>query len=213
MNATEQTMKLHDLSAKLDLVLRQQQEILDRQAIHDCVLAYSRGMDRMDTELVLSAYHSDAVDDHGSIVAYPRELVDWANNSHAQQSLTHHLITNHWCELQGDVAHSESYFFAVLKSPTSEEVTLTGGRYIDRFERREGHWKIAARKCVVEWGGTPEMEPLAEASRRLHNQGGLPARDKSDPSYERPLTIYPERFNCVRSRSDPDRGQVREGER
>jgi hypothetical protein len=167
----------------------------------------------MDTELTLSAYHPDAIDDHGGIVAYPKTFVAWANESHAQQSITHHMITNHSCELDGDVAHTESYFFAVLKSLSSEEVTLAGGRYVDRFERRKGQWKIAARKCMVEWGGTPAAEPLAERSRKLHNLGGKPARDRSDPSYERPLTILPSRLEHARSSSGLDRVQDREGGR
>jgi hypothetical protein len=38
------------------------------------------------------------------------------------------------------------------------------GRYIDRFERRDGHWRIAKRVCIAETlsGQTvPEGNPLS----------------------------------------------------
>lgn len=40
---------------------------------------------------------------------------------------------------------------------------MSGGRYIDRMEKREGTWKIAARKCLVEWGSKNiQVEGMAE---------------------------------------------------
>ena len=45
------------------------QELIDRQRIYECLLRYTRGMDRLDRELVLSAYHDDAVEDHGPVVS------------------------------------------------------------------------------------------------------------------------------------------------
>ena len=32
-------------------------ELMDRQRIWECMLRYARGMDRLDVDLVLSAYH------------------------------------------------------------------------------------------------------------------------------------------------------------
>ena len=42
--------------------------LLDRQAITECVHRYARGLDRRDTDLLRSAYHPDAVEDHGQYV-------------------------------------------------------------------------------------------------------------------------------------------------
>lgn len=50
----------------------------DRQEIHDCLLRYTRGVDRHDRELMLSAYHSDAYDDHGVAQGVARDFGDWA---------------------------------------------------------------------------------------------------------------------------------------
>ncbi len=181
--------------ATLDLLLAQQREILDRQAISDCLVRYCRGMDRMDTELTLSAYHDDALDDHGGVCDGVKPFVDWANATHAHATIaTQHYITNQSCELSGDVAHTETYWMAVNQHKDGVSVTTSGGRYVDRFERRNGEWKIAARKCIIEWGGSPTMQPLPEAARESMNLGGRPARDKSDPSYDRPLEIDPARL-------------------
>jgi hypothetical protein len=186
-----------DLEAKLDLVLKQQQELLDRQAIRDCLTRYCRGMDRMDDEITLSAYHPDAIDDHGAIAAPPGPFVDWANDTHRRHSsLMQHMLTNHSCEIDGDTAHAETYWLAVARHKDGRAVTLSGGRYLDRLEKRDGRWAIAARKCLVEWCGTPAMEPMPEADRRVMSQAGEPRRDRLDPSYERPLTIDPARLGA-----------------
>jgi hypothetical protein len=186
-----------DLEAKLDLVLKQQQELLDRQAIRDCLTRYCRGMDRMDDEITLSAYHPDAIDDHGGIAAGPGPFVDWANETHRQHSsLMQHMLTNHSCEIDGDTAHAETYWLAVARHKDGQSVTLSGGRYLDRLEKRDGRWAIAARKCLVEWCGTPRMEPMPEANRKAMSLAGEPRRDRQDPSYERPLTIDPARVSA-----------------
>ena len=59
------------------------------------------------------------------------------------------------------------------------------GRFIDRFERRDGVWRIASRRVAMEWM-PEEMEasPLGEGGYRLANFA--PTRyDATDPSYER----------------------------
>jgi hypothetical protein len=44
------------------------QTLLDRQAIHDVLMRYSRGLDRHDRKVLESVYWPDAVDDH---IRYP----------------------------------------------------------------------------------------------------------------------------------------------
>jgi hypothetical protein len=183
-----------NIAAKLDTILAQQQAILDRQAIGDCLARYCRGMDRMDTALTLSAYHADAIDDHGAVCDAAAPFIAWANESHLHASTaTQHYIANVSCELDGDVAHTETYWLAASQLKDGVSVTLCGGRYIDRFERRNSEWRIAARKCIIEWGGSPAMEALPPAARAAMNLGGRPARDRTDPSYDRPLEIDPAR--------------------
>jgi hypothetical protein len=54
-------------------------------------------------------------------------------------------------------------------------------------------WKIAARKTVVEWWGTPIDGVVTPESRAAYDKVGTVARDKSDLTYDRPLTIDPDR--------------------
>ena len=130
------------------------QALLDRQAIQDVLTRYRRGADRADVALIADAYHPDATEDHGGTFsgaasAYVEQLA--AILPHA--GLMSHLTTNVTIELEGDAAHVESYIltFARLKKAGEKFDTLTLARAIDRFEKRDGRWKIAARRLVWEW--------------------------------------------------------------
>lgn len=64
-----------------------------------------------------------------------------------------HSLANIMIDRHGDTAVVESHVLAYheweMASGTHDEIV--GGRYIDRFERRDGAWKIADRRCVFEW--------------------------------------------------------------
>jgi hypothetical protein len=161
--------------------------LLDRQEILDCVHRYCRGVDRFDREMVLSVYHADAIDDHGAFVGGPAQFVDWAFGYHAEhQRATHHVVTNHTCELDGDTAHTETYWiFSGINKVGPPSIHF--GRYIDRFERRNGRWAIAARACLSEWHAAMGELPIPAEYQAQLDGSGKAARDRSDSSYERPL--------------------------
>jgi hypothetical protein len=163
-------------------------EMRDRQAISDCLMRYSRGVDRLDRELVESVYHPDATDDHGAFMGNPQEFIQWVFPLHHDgQIFTQHHLTNHICEIDGNTAHTETYYIFTARN-RDETLWIAGGRYLDRFEKRAGEWKIATRYCTVEWSGMPPATavPFAEIEDVAAN--GVPSRDRSDPSYRRPLT-------------------------
>ncbi len=82
-------------------------ELKDRQEIFDCLLRYCRGVDRCDREAVRSAYHPDAIDDHGDYVGDVEGFIDWAFDYHTRYQLrTLHSISNHLCELDGDIGRA-----------------------------------------------------------------------------------------------------------
>jgi hypothetical protein len=177
-------------------------ELQDRQAIHDCLMTYSRGIDRLDRDLLLSVYHEDAIDDHGVFVGSPEEFADWAIAMHTATHLSHqHCVLNYTCELDGDVAHTETYYMFVGINRRGPAFAMSGGRYLDRLEKREGRWAIAARVCVRDWAPLTEapeqldqsaltvVKGLDERVAELLRSGAQPARDRSDASYDRPLTI------------------------
>lgn len=159
----------------------------DRRDILACVHRYCRGIDRRDAELAKSAYHASAADDHGHFIGPAHQFIDWLIPSHDKAgwaSLQHH-VTNHSVEIDGDTAHGETYYIFVGRQ-SNNEIQVHGGRYIDRFERRNGKWAIADRVCIYEWGLNPQM-----AAWGLANQV-LGRRDDQDVSYQRPLKIWRE---------------------
>ncbi len=157
-----------------------------RSEIEDCIYRYCRGLDRMDVPLAQSAYHEDARDDYGFFVGRSHDHVEWANSAHETifDSWQHH-VTNISIDLDGDTAHVESYYIVAARR-RSEPVSLAGGRYVDRFERRADRWAIAARICTMEWN-TDAVSFEQVAGFNVHM-----ARDPSDPSYARPLEVLRE---------------------
>jgi hypothetical protein len=161
--------------------------LLDRQDILDCLTRFSRGMDRFDRELVLSAFHPNAVIAVGDFVGGPADLYDWASAMHAQgQVATHHNLLNNTCEVDGETAHSETYYLFVGRN-RDDTNWMAGGRYIDRLERDAGVWRIAVRTNVIEWSGMVSTLPIPFAEVPDINGNGAPSRSEEDPSYRRPL--------------------------
>jgi hypothetical protein len=62
---------------------------------------------------------------------------------------------------------------------------MVGGRYVDRFEKRDGRWAVADRACLVEWNGElARTETAMDPDLFIHGSW-----DRSDISYQRPLKL------------------------
>lgn len=172
-----------------ELIEKKLRELFDRQEIWSVLLRYGRGIDRLDRELLRSCYHDDAVDDHHAFVGSPDVFIDWVfDYSLAYNTVHHHSVGNHSCELDGDNAYAETYY-TFIGAHVQQPHMLSIGRYIDHFQRRGGVWKIANRVCVIE-----KTFDLMETADRTAENGDLrygrlrPAtRDASDLSYHRPV--------------------------
>ena len=80
------------------------------------LLRCTRGIDRHDVELVMSAFHPDALDTHGTFEGGPRDVAEWANEQHGLRWDRHmHYVTNTTVDIDGDVAHTDTYYFIVLR--------------------------------------------------------------------------------------------------
>ena len=124
------------------------QELVDRQAIIDVVLRYCRGIDRLDLELVRDCYHPDATDEHGTFTGTRDEYVDWVAGVLTRFTGTMHVVANQLVELDGDDARAArrtaSRTTGAIRPTTTRRNFTTGFRYVDRFARRDGEWRIAA---------------------------------------------------------------------
>jgi hypothetical protein len=180
----------------LEQLRRDVQYLKDRQAILDCIARHARGCDRHDVELLASTYHRDGVDEHGFAINPGPKYAEWANAAHAAGSLLHtHNITTHLCEIDGDVAHCESYVMVGLLNNDGKTARLISGRYIDRLERRNGEWKIALRRTTVDLLISGDASILT-APAFIEQGYAKGTRDKRDVSYIRPLNLNdtPERW-------------------
>lgn len=162
------------------------QEMLDKQDIHDALLRYCRSIDRCDPDLLRTVYHPDATDDHGTFVGGVDAFVEWVMQGlHEQFIVTTHALSNVLIEVDGDTAHAESYvnsFHLGERDGQMYEFTFCG-RYVDRFERRQGEWKIANRVTVFDWESTRP----APVDQWLPD-GAFPhtgKRSREDPVYAR----------------------------
>jgi hypothetical protein len=128
-------------------------ELLAKQEITDLVGRYMRGLDRLDKKLLRSTFHDDATTDYGFFKGGPDAFTDMAYNALQAHLANHHMIGQVNIDVEGDVAFGEVYFqaFHRIVADGEERDLFISGRYVDRYERRGGEWKIAFRSEVNDW--------------------------------------------------------------
>ena len=163
------------------------QYMLDRLEIQDVIHRYARGLDRHDDDLLRSVFHEDAMDNHGPWVGPREAFVAWANGPcHGHTNAHLHQITTHNCEIDGDVAHTESYCQWVHRLKDEETVWVGGGRYVDRLEKRDGEWRIVVRRLVLDFFYETQGTVFGTDAQRVYQKGTW---DRTDISYDRPLEM------------------------
>lgn len=168
----------------------------DRFEIQETLLRYVRGVDRRNWDLMRSAYHPDATDDHGNYKGKVDGFVALTIERHQTIEQSMHVLGNTTIEFDGpDGALAETYFITYQRlspeagdarlpylrgqpiAPDQAVETEVIGRYVDRFARRDGEWRIAHRIVVFEVSrGQP-----APAGGGLRPNWALSRRDGDDP--------------------------------
>lgn len=131
-------------------------ELVARAEIEESLLRYTRGIDRLDAALIVAAFHPDAVlEGYG-----PKERRIEAFAPFAVKSLgaafqaTQHRLSNTHISFDGeDAADVETYVVAdhLQRVGNAETIDTFTGRYLDRFERRDGRWAIVRRSLRHDW--------------------------------------------------------------
>lgn len=158
--------------------------IVSRQQIADLTMAYCRGVDRGDSDLLATIFHDDSSVMTGAFNGSGQDFaVEICKMIETNLEQCFHSIANQWLEVDGDSAVGETYVIAVSTTKGADATdTLTGGRYIDRFTRRDGRWGIAERSFVMDWArtepSTRDMTGGAYAALDLHGRRG-----PTDPVY------------------------------
>jgi hypothetical protein len=149
------------------------------------MLRYGRGLDRLDNALVRSCYFDDATEDHGHFVGPPDDFIKWADGTTLAFKSTQHSVLNHFCDLDGDNAYTETYYLFVGVAEKPPHLMSTG-RYVDHFQKRNGEWRIANRVTIIDSTFGLDNFTIA-AMPSPYAPGKHPAtRDKNDVSYQRP---------------------------
>ena len=134
------------------------EELEARTAIEDCLKRFARAVDRQDWKAAREAYHDGAFDDHGFFKGPPDAFLAHIEKLHRDQSHSMHFNTNVLIEFQSaERAFVETYVL-VLQRFQDRRVTASA-RYLDRFEKRKGEWRVAQRTLVF---GDTVLEPMPE---------------------------------------------------
>jgi len=137
-------------------------DIASREAIREAAFRYARGVDRLDLELMKSAYWPDATDDHGRFVGNGWEFAERVVGTHDRWLTTMHCNMQHAIEFDDrDHARGEIYNITYLVPRDGGDWSVWLGRYLDRYEQRDGQWRIVHRICVHEATTTITHAPMA----------------------------------------------------
>ena len=137
------------------------EELEARTAIEDCLKRFARAVDRQDWKAAREGYHDGAFDDHGFFKGPPDPFLAHVAKLHETQHHSMHFNTNVLIEFSAkDKAFVETYVL-VLQRFADKRVTASA-RYLDRFEKRNGEWKVVHRTLVF---GDMVPEPLKEPVR------------------------------------------------
>jgi len=159
--------------------------LVEHQEITDVIMMYCRGIDRCDEAALRSVYHPDAIDEHGIFDGNAMEFCDYILPVVSQHITGMHYITTVNLESDAFTAIGESYFIAYSTGRDDEDRLYDrtiGGRYLDRFEKRESKWKIAHRKVVIDWN---QLAPRGDAGGdgMVDGFGVRGKHGKDDPLY------------------------------
>ncbi len=132
------------------------QQLLDKQEIQEVINRRARAADRKDLALARSCFHDGATEDHGGFVGDVDEYLQWSpisDRSGDPHRVMWHMVSNTVIDLDGDAARAETMVFATetIERDGERYDTSVGGRYLDRFERRDDRWAIVERVLAFDW--------------------------------------------------------------
>lgn len=163
------------------------ERLVAKDAIRELLFSYARGVDRCDLERLESIFWPEATDDHGffkgNALEFAKMIVPMLTK---EMHRTVHNMTNISIEFDSDdVARAETYCIALHEYDGAQgrEELVVSGRYLDRVERRDGHWKIARRISLVDWNQTRASTSDWTGEHPLLGALTVGARKPDDCSY------------------------------
>ena len=126
------------------------QTLLDKEAIRELALLYSRGVDRKDAEMLRDLYTEDATDTHGNTYdGGAKGYVDFLEQAFSHLPYSGHHICNHLVSVDGDRGEGEVYALAYHIFPDGKGGQIEDFmcvRYLDHYRKCEdGRWRFSKR--------------------------------------------------------------------
>lgn len=168
----------------------------DREAIRDILAAYAHAIDRRRWGMMEHLFHPDATFRFGVIEGGWRGFVEQARAIIDPCLATQHQLGQTifgfvGAPESGGVCHTETYMTAMHTVPPGYPVTavfpdkgriysaVVAGRYVDRFEKRGGEWRIAQRTGLYDWR---EFRVAEGVDLSDTPEGAAGYHDERDPS-------------------------------
>jgi 3-phenylpropionate/cinnamic acid dioxygenase small subunit len=140
----------------------------DVVALHQLAYRYAEAVDTGDVDGFLAVFHPDArvrsfaadTDEPFSDIVGHEHLASMPGTTQRMFRRTFHQMTNHLVTVDGDSAAGTLLCAARFLSADPADATAGVNviRYVDRYERRSGEWRIADREIHFLWS---ERHPLA----------------------------------------------------
>jgi hypothetical protein len=129
------------------------QALLNRDQIRESIINLARGEDRRDAAMITASYWPDSITDYGVFKGTFAEYLAWVVPGSPAIPVTQHVLGQSFIDLRGDVALVETQVLSYHRiDPGAEHRdTIVGGRYLDKFEKRDGEWRIAERSMLYDW--------------------------------------------------------------
>ncbi|MFB4390513.1 MULTISPECIES: nuclear transport factor 2 family protein [unclassified Pseudomonas] len=143
-------MNIENLSARLHA-------LESRMAIETLISSYANAYDLMDSDLLQTLWHEDAILDlpDFGVGTHLGEILAMAQRSWEKLPHMHHWMANPLLHIDGDIATgtvaADCLFHDIEKGPVQ-----VSGLYHDRFECRDGQWRFTSRRFELHF-----LTPLA----------------------------------------------------
>ena len=142
----------------------QLQRLIDRCAIEDVIQRYSRTLDWLDEEGQAGCYWPDGLIEYGFFTGKAEDFLPVVMETERGLARRWHMLSQPLIRFHSEVSASSECYGIFGGGRSQEDGTiagdLIGGRYLDEWEKRDGEWRISARKYILDWKTPITDQPM-----------------------------------------------------
>jgi hypothetical protein len=168
----------------LDDILPAIDELLQKEKIRELIYSYCRAVDRFEFDRLADLYWPEAIDEHGFNDGTIPDFIRLLKEQWQAISANQHYVSNLYVKIDGDYAEAESYLYCwtITETAIGPVKRVSFGRYLDRFERRDGEWRFIKRRVTIDLSPSYEVT-AAELGYPKHRNLPQGFPDERDPSW------------------------------